>query len=196
MSEIRDAIRSLLPGRLRLRHPMLYKISTEEIESLRDLLLGIEGMTEVTINPNVGSALLFWNPQVLTEEVLLETLNFYAEMFLDTTGEVDVPTDTKSLTTGKPILSDGLTRVMEKGLSSVETTVVRGFTSAAKTLTPTMAQKNGRRAARVLQNRTMLGLFTGSIAALAVKQTGWHVGLGAAFMALLLVHLQQHRRVL
>lgn len=69
MSEIRDAIRSLLPGRLRLRHPMLYKISPEEVESLRDLLLGIEGMTEVTINPNVGSALLFWNPQVLTEEV-------------------------------------------------------------------------------------------------------------------------------
>lgn len=96
----------------------------------------------------------------------------------------------------KSTLCRQVTGALDQGLTSIESTVVSGFASAAKTFTPKMAEKNGRRAARVLQNRTMLGLFGGSIAALAIKQTGWHVGLGAAFMALLLIHLQQHKRVL
>lgn len=193
MADIHDCIRSLLPGRLRLRHPMLHKMTANEAASLRELLLGIDGMTEVVINPTVGSALLLWDHNVLTQEALLETLTFYAEAFLEV-GEAEpalLAVDKVCASCDKEILGS-----LEKGLSTVESAVVRTFAGAARTLTPNMAAKNGRRAARILQNRTMLGLFTGSIAALAVKQTGWHVGLGAVFMALLAIHLQQHRRVL
>ena len=48
----------------------------------------------------------------------------------------------------------------------------------------------------VLQNRTMLGALALSIGALGVRQTGLHLWAGVAFMALLALHLQQHRRVL
>ena len=82
MAEFKDAIRSLLPGRLRLRHPMLREMTADDVASLRDLLMGIDGMVDVTINPNVGSVLLLWDTSVLSEETLLETLSFYAEMFL------------------------------------------------------------------------------------------------------------------
>lgn len=195
MAEFKDAIRSLLPGRLRLRHPMLREMTADDVASLRDLLMGIDGMVDVTINPNVGSALLLWDTSVLSEETLLETLSFYAEMFLasDEAPKSSVGGDVEQT---KSTLCQQVTGALDQGLTSIESTVVSGFASAAKTFTPKMAEKNGRRAARVLQNRTMLGLFGGSIAALAIKQTGWHVGLGAAFMALLLIHLQQHKRVL
>ena len=51
MAEFKDAIRSLLPGRLRLRHPMLREMTADDVASLRDLLMGIDGMVDVTINP-------------------------------------------------------------------------------------------------------------------------------------------------
>lgn len=76
MAEFKDAIRSLLPGRLRLRNPMLREMTADDVASLRDLLMGIDGMVDVTINPNVGSALLLWDTSVLSEETLLETLSF------------------------------------------------------------------------------------------------------------------------
>ncbi len=195
MAELKDAVRSLLPGRLRLRHPMLREMTADDLASLRDLLMGIDGMLEVTLNPKVGSALLLWDTNVLPEETLLETLSFYAEMFLSS-DEAPITSVNADAEQTKSDLCQQMTKALGQGLTSIESTVVSGFTSAAKTFTPKMAEKNGRRAARVLQNRTMLGLFVGSVATLAIKQTGWHIGLGAAFMALLFIHLQQHKRVL
>ena len=42
----------------------------------------------------------------------------------------------------------------------------------------------------------MLGALALSVGALGVRQTGLHLWAGVAFMALLALHLQQHRRVL
>ena len=81
-------------------------------------------------------------------------------------------------------------------LGRIESAGVGTFGAAARTLMPETSRRNPKRAARYLLNRTMLGALALSIGALGVRQTGLHLWAGVAFMALLALHLQQHRRVL
>lgn len=55
MADIRDCVRSLLPGRARLRHPMLHGLEAESCRDVAGMLETIPGVTGVSINPRVGS---------------------------------------------------------------------------------------------------------------------------------------------
>lgn len=57
------SVRSFVPGRLRLRHPALTALSDDLAEGLVAWLRTKPGMTEVTLNPRVGSLLLRWNEE-------------------------------------------------------------------------------------------------------------------------------------
>ena len=55
------SVRSFVPGRLRLRHPALAELSDDLAEGLVAWLKTKPGMTDVTLNPRVGSLLLRWD---------------------------------------------------------------------------------------------------------------------------------------
>ena len=81
MADIRDCVRSLLPGRARLRHPMLHGLEAESCRDVAGMLETIPGVTGVSINPRVGSLLITWNEAETTAETLLETVEGYAAIF-------------------------------------------------------------------------------------------------------------------
>lgn len=55
------SVRSFVPGRLRLRHPALTTLSDDLADGLVTWLKTKPGMTEVALNPRVGSLLLCWD---------------------------------------------------------------------------------------------------------------------------------------
>lgn len=196
MADIRDCVRSLLPGRARLRHPMLHGLEVESCREVAGMLETIPGVTGVSINPRVGSLLITWNEA----ETLLETVEGYAAFFFaagaeDEDGAV-APADEKQTSCTACRAVERAAEAAGSVLGRVESAGVGAFGAAARTLMPETSRRNPKRAARILQNRTMLGALALSIGALGVRQTGLHLWAGVAFMALLALHLQQHRRVL
>ena len=197
MADIRDCVRSLLPGRARLRHPMLHGLEAESCREVAGMLETIPGVTGVSINPLVGSLLITWNEAETTAETLLETVEGYAAFFFAAGAEDEAgaaaPADEKET-------SCTACRAVERAAEAAGSVLGRvesaAFGAAARTLMPETSRRNPKRAARILQNRTMLGALALSIGALGVRQTGLHLWAGVAFMALLALHLQQHRRVL
>ena len=55
------SVRSFVPGRLRLRHPVLTELSDDLAEGLVSWLKTKPGMKDVTLNRRVGSLLLLWD---------------------------------------------------------------------------------------------------------------------------------------
>ena len=233
MADINDCVRSLLPGRARLRHPMMYKMAAETINQVTGMIMAMPGVTKAEVNPRVGSLLIEWKEEETTGETILGTIEMYAAMYaaqaaetveaeeaptLPAEGEVvpaqqaektcllkktaealNLPTDeacalVKKIAEHPSVAKAG--EVAADGADKLEKEVVKAFAAAAKSLMPQTAEKNVNRAARLLQNRTMLAALGISIAALGVKSTSAHVVTGGAFLAILGVHLWQHRRVL
>ncbi len=193
MLNIRDCVRSLLPGRVRLRHPMLKGVDADTITALSDMLMGISGVKTVEVNARVGSILLTWDEEVISAQTLLETVEGYAEFFssmIADTGEASAEeVSTKEGECSALVLANNL-------CSKVETAGTAFFGEAAQRVMPTLSQRNPKRAARVLQNRTMLCALALSLLALGTKSVKMHLWAGVAFAALLGLHLEQHRRVL
>ena len=196
MADIRDCVRSLLPGRARLRHPMLHGLEVESCREVAGMLETIPGVTGVSINPRVGSLLITWNEA----ETLLETVEGYAAIFFAAGAEDEAgaaaPADEKETSCTACRAVERAAEAAGSVLGRIESAGVGTFGAAARTLMPETSRRNPKRAARILQNRTMLGALALSIGALGVRQTGLHLWAGVAFMALLALHLQQHRRVL
>ena len=196
MADIRDCVRSLLPGRARLRHPMLHGLEAESCREVAGMLETIPGVTGVSINPRVGSLLITWNEA----ETLLETVEGYAAFFFAAGAEDEAgaaaPADEKETSCTACRAVERAAEAAGSVLGRIESAGVGTFGAAARTLMPETSRRNPKRAARILQNRTMLGALALSIGALGVRQTGLHLWAGVAFMALLALHLQQHRRVL
>ena len=184
MADIRDCVRSLLPGRARLRHPMLHGLEAESCREVAGMLESIPGVTGVSINPRVGSLLITWNEAETTAETLLETVEGYAAFFFAAGAEDEAgaaaPADEKETSCTACRAVERAAEAAGSVLGRVESAGVGAFGAAA----------------RILQNRTMLGALALSVGALGVRQTGLHLWAGVAFMALLALHLQQHRRVL
>lgn len=185
MADIRDCVRSLLPGRARLRHPMLCGLDAESCREICGMLETVAGVTGASINPRTGSLLITWNEAETSAETLLETIEGFAAFFFADHGEEVQAGEHRPAGCAA-----------ECALDKVESAGVTAFGAAARVLMPASAKRNPKRAARILQNRTMLGALALSIGALGVKQTGLHLWAGAAFLALLALHLGQHRRVL
>lgn len=196
MADIRDCVRSLLPGRARLRHPMLHGLEAESCREVAGMLETIPGVTGVSINPRVGSLLITWNEA----ETLLETIEGYAAIFFAAGAEDEAgaaaPANEKETSCTACRAVERAAEAAGSVLGRIESAGVGTFGAAARTLMPETSRRNPKRAARILQNRTMLGALALSIGALGVRQTGLHLWAGVAFMALLALHLQQYRRVL
>ena len=78
LDEVKQYIRSYVPGRLRLRHPGLKGIDADTEKLIVETVTSASGITGCTINPEVGSLLLTWDRHALTEEDLLGYLSFWA----------------------------------------------------------------------------------------------------------------------
>ena len=75
LDELKQYIRSYVPGRLRLRHPGLKGIDADTEKLIVETVTSASGITGCTINPEVGSLLLTWDRHALTEEDLLGYLS-------------------------------------------------------------------------------------------------------------------------
>ena len=145
----------------------------------------------------VGSLLITWNEAETTAETLLETVEGYAAIFFAAGAEDEAgaaaPADEKETSCTACRAVERAAEAAGSVLGRIESAGVGTFGAAARTLMPETSRRNPERAARILQNRTMPGAHAISI---GVRQTGLHLWAGVAFMALLALHLQQHRRVL
>lgn len=80
MQDISQAVRSLLPGRLRLRHRVLCALDESARETVLAALNGIQGVTGVTMNPRVGSVLLTWDVEQTDSDAVMAELQALGEM--------------------------------------------------------------------------------------------------------------------
>lgn len=163
------------------------------------MLETVAGVTGASINPRTGSLLITWNEAETSAETLLETIEGFAAFFFADHGEevqAEEHRPADEACPGESALRPGGLRGGVRARQGRVRWAVTTFGAAARVLMPASAKRNPKRAARILQNRTMLGALALSIGALGVKQTGLHLWAGAAFLALLALHLGQHRRVL
>ena len=162
------AIRSSLPGRLRLRLPVLKDVDSETVELVTEWLKSQAPSTQVTINPRVGSAYL-QSAQALGLIGTKESLACSPQL---------------------PPVREWIEKLSMQG--------EQAGNRFLDTLSPWVAAdvKQRARKRRVTQNRLMLASLVASIAVLAVSQSKSHVAFGIGFIALLSVHLLQHRKVL
>lgn len=149
-------VRSFANGRLRIRHPALVGLSADEYKTIETIVLTVEGITSVQLNPSLGSALLLWDPLRLDAE----TLKGHLQNWL--------------------VMVDGANEVLAPAKKLGQTALDR----AAKMLVPEV--KNTKRARRMAQNRIMLGLGSASVASLVFNKTGHgYLGWGFAAFVLL-----------
>ena len=208
---IYESVRSLTPGRARLRHEALRGLAAAEVESLVETVRSMDGITGVTINPRVGSLLVTWDTEKVDAQTLLEAAEWFLasrEAFASTEAAEASSAASSALADGasteascKASCGCGCASALKAGgelLERVERVIEPAGGRILDGLSPFLAPdvKKGGRARRVTQNRLMLAGFAGSLAALAVRGTAAHVVLGGVFTALLTVHLWQHRRVL
>ncbi len=188
--ELKKAIRSYFPGRLRLRHEALKGLDKETEELITSTVKAADGITDCVINPVTGSLLLTWNPKALTEETLLSYFSFW-EAFLPE-GVVKSQAKKKS----PCAFCDALSKVKtltDTALENAEKLSVKGLDLLAPIVAPD--QMKSARKRRVTQNRLMLiSLATCVGGAWVSKST--HTALGLVFGSLLAVHFYQHRRVI
>ena len=200
MADIRDCVRSLLPGRARLRHPMLHGLEAESCREVAGMLETIPGVTGVSINPRVGSLLITWNEAETTAETLLETVEGYAAIFFAAGAEDEAgaaaPADEKETSCTACRAVERAAEAAGSVLGRIESAGVGTFGAAPRTLSPKAWSRNRRPAARIRKTPTMRGALALSVGARGVRQGGLHLGAGAAFRALLANSRQQHRRVL
>ena len=71
MTAIEEAIRSCVPGRVRVRHEALRNLAAGEIEALRQTISAVDGVQSVRVNPRTGSLLLYWDVRRISDEELL-----------------------------------------------------------------------------------------------------------------------------
>lgn len=199
MTDLTQCIRSLTPGRVRIRHAALKELSPEALAFLTDSILSVDGILEAQVNPRVGSLLVRWDPKTVSQADLLESAQCLLGMF-------DAESDEAPQAPAEPAAGDACTgepccAALRQAAAGAKDAFSSAGHAVLDVLAPVLAPAHSRdklaRTRRVTQNRLMLAGLAGSIAALAVQGgKRLHVGLGAAFLALLAVHLYQHRKVL
>lgn len=182
MTDLTKCIRSLTRGRARIRHEALKGLSDDTLAFLTQSILSVDGILEAEVNPRVGSLLVRWDPEKLSDEDLLSSAEYLLGMLEAQGGEEPAKSCGNGVCGAKKAFASAGNAVLDV---------------LAPVLAPTHAREKLARTRRVTQNRLMLGTLAGSLAVLALKGgKSLHVGVGAAFLALLAVHLYQHRKVL
>lgn len=203
MTDLTQCIRSLTRGRVRIRHEALKGLTDDTFAFLTQSILSVDGIIEAEVNPRVGSLLVRWDPEKLGDEDLMSSAEWLLEMLeaqnaadADESADAAAAPEASGKTCAKTcaLLASDAACGAKKAFSSAGNAVLDVL---APVLAPTHARDKLARTRRVTQNRLMLGSLAGSLAVLAFKGgKSLHVGVGAAFLALLAVHLYQHRKVL
>lgn len=188
--ELKNAIRSYFPGRLRLRHEALKGLDKETEELITSTVKAAEGITDCVINPTTGSLLLTWNPKVLTEETLLNYFSFWEAFLPEGVVESQVPGKAPCAFCNALSKAKALT---DTALVDAEKLSVKGLDLLAPIVAPD--QMKSARKRRVTQNRLMLLSLLTCVGGAWVSKSA-HTALGVVFGSLLAVHLYQHRRVI
>lgn len=185
MLDIEQAVRSRVPGRLRLRHPVVRMLGEDVLEEVRGLVLGIEGVESVEVNPVTGSVLVRWDEEVLSGDELLTTLDVYVAMALFDP-EVSARLEASSDPTVAAAVRRFADRLLRKGSRVVG--------HAAHLVAGADAGAGEKTVLRRAGNRVMLGAVLATLLSLAVKGRGLHTAAGLLFTVLLLPHLVDHRK--
>lgn len=168
-----DCITSFVDGRVRLRHPALKEAATAELVTA--VVSGVEGIVSVQANPVTGSLLIFYDPEKLSREQLLELAEQGAAFLPGMTDEAENADEaTKS-----------------------EGTAARAM-KAVKELAPVdeLLQLLGGRGATKFVNRAMLVTLAASLAGLPLGNKLLHTAAGGAFVGGVLQHLLAHRKAI
>ena len=145
-------VRSFANGRLRIRHPALVGLSADEYKTIETMVLTVEGITSVQLNPSLGSALLLWDPLRLDAETLKGHLQNWLVM-VDGANEVADEASDPAQKPERCSLEECANEVLAPAKKLGQTALDR----AAKMLVPEV--KNTKRARRMAQNRICL-LYT------------------------------------
>jgi hypothetical protein len=219
---IMAGVRSYCPGRVRLRLECLKGMDEKSVEMISSFFAMQEGVTGAVINPRVGSLLLTWDTAKVTlepEDLAQAAVEFLEAarglgMFGETPaqeegkapeengcGEDKVPEAGQGASACRPSCAAPQKKECACALPPAAFSLIEGVTGSADKvlellsgiLAPDVAK--GARAKRVTQNCLMLGSLAASLASIAAGKNA-HTVFGVGFLALLGVHLWQHRRVL
>lgn len=186
MSDFQACVRSVIPGRARLRHPFIKTLSADDIETARQWISSIDGVFSVDINPLVGSALILWDSEKLSTESFLEQLENLLTMAVSMMG------DDKDLSL-EPTPVGKVAHVTSK----VQQTATKGVGSLAVMIAGNPKEGHSiQRVQRMAINRTMLAALVVSMGGILTRSTALHVTSGVAFLGLLSMHLYNNRRLL
>ena len=186
MLDIEQAVRSRVPGRLRLRHPVVRMLGEDVLEEVRGLVLGIDGVESVEVNPVTGSVLVLWDEDVLPGDELLTTLDVYVAMAL-----FDPEVSARLEASADPSVAAAVRRFADRLLRKGSRVVGHAAHLVAGTDAGAAGEKTVLRRAG---NRVMLGAVLATLLSLAVKGRGLHTAAGLLFTVLLLPHLVDHRK--
>lgn len=172
-----DCITSFVDGRVRLRHPALKDAATAELVTA--VVSGVDGITAVQVNPVTGSLLIFYDPDKLSREQLLELAEQGAAFIPGMAQEtVENATDDAADEGEKPAGPAARAVKAVKELAPVDE------------LIHLLA---GRGATRFV-NRAMLVTLAASLAGLPLGNKLLHTAAGGAFVGGVLQHLLAHRK--
>ena len=190
-------VRSLTRGRARIRHEVLKGLTQTDIDGLTQMILGTEGVTSVTFNPRVGSALILWDETKTNAETLLGMAAFFLpeEAVEDETEatEVEESSEIAEAPSSCPCC-EKVRSAATTGLSTLRDAADAVLERARPLVAPGVSA--GGRGKRVTQNRLMLAACVASVVVLFTRSAALHTVLGGLFCGLLAVHLVQHRTVL
>lgn len=174
-AQFNHLVRSILPGRLRLRLPGLNTLEPELLDFVKNHIETQHDSISCSINERTGSVLITYDPAQYQLDI--QALLSHAQAFLAQSA------DSESIPAAQNRLK--LPSIAQAGNKILDT------------LSPYVSPniKSPGRQRRTTQNRLMLATFVASIVAL-INSSKWHTALGIGFLAFLALHLQQHKRVL
>lgn len=193
-------VRSLTRGRARIRHEVLKGLTQTDIDGLTQMILGTEGVTSVTFNPRVGSALILWDETKTNAETLLGMAAFFlpeeaeAPAECAECAECSETTECTQAQEASCPCCEKVRSVAATGLSTLRSAADAVLDRARPFVAPDVTA--GGRGKRVTQNRLMLATCVASVVVLFTRNAALHTVLGGLFCGLLAVHLLQHRTVL
>ena len=189
MAEFTDCIRSVIPGRLRLRHPALKTLDAETLEFAKGCLFQIDGVYAVNVNEREGSLLIEWDRDVLSVDDMIETLMGYAQMLVGAGFEDEA--DSKEASTTCKVM-----KTVSYGADQVMKTASRVIGKGAVAIT-SQKPHSDKFVVRQATSRVMFSALSISMLAIMVSGgKGLHVLAGTAFLGFLGFHMLQNRRLL
>ncbi|MBQ8665044.1 MAG: hypothetical protein IJ474_04595 [Mailhella sp.] len=207
-----DCITSFVDGRVRLRHPALKDAATAEL--VRSVVGEVAGITSAQVNPVTGSLLIYYDPEMLSREQLLE-LAEQAAAFLPAVDET-VPADAPAAEPGGDdscgtggrcgnvvsgltnVLSSVLPAPVASGIADTLPKILPAVTGKAAELPPVdeALKLLTSRGLTTFVNRGMLAALGVTLAALPMRRMALHTIAGGILVGGVLQHLLAHRKSL